>query len=100
MKINKPKIKSIAYGESDLNDIVHKVLLCLSHVSEKRYYGITTLVDVLRGAQSKKITEADLDKVSEYASLKGINREDLVAIIEWLVENHYILKTKGRPHST
>ena len=93
--INKPKIKSIAYGESDLNDIVHKVLLCLSHVSEKRYYGITTLVDVLRGAQSKKITEADLDKVSEYASLKGINREDLVAIIEWLIENHYILKTKG-----
>lgn len=93
--INKPKIKSIAYGESDLNDIVHKVLLCLSHVSEKRYYGITTLVDVLRGAQSKKITEADLDKVSEYASLKVINREDLVAIIEWLIENHYILKTKG-----
>jgi DNA helicase-4 len=93
--INKAKIKSIAYGESDLNDIVHKVLLCLSHVSEKRYYGITTLVDVLRGAQSKKITEADLDKVSEYASLNGVNREDLVAIIEWLIENHYILKTKG-----
>ncbi len=93
--INKARIKSIAYGESDLNDIVHKILQCLSHVSEKKYYGITTLVDVLRGAQSKKITEADLDKVSEYASLKGINRGDLVVIIEWLIENHYMLKTKG-----
>ena len=93
--IKKAEIKSVSYGENDLNDIIHKILQCLSHISEKKYYGITTLVDVLRGAQSKKITESGLDKVSEYASLKGINRETLTAIIEWLIENHYMLKTKG-----
>ena len=36
-----------------------------------------------------------MDKVSEYASLTDINREDLIAIIEWLIKNHYMLKTKG-----
>lgn len=93
--IKKAEIKSVSYGENDLNDIIHKILQCLSHISEKKYYGITTLVDVLRGAQSKKIIESGLDKVSEYASLKGIDRETLTAIIDWLTENHYMLKTKG-----
>ncbi len=27
--------------------------------------------------------------------MKGISREDIVAIIEWLIENHFILQTKG-----
>ena len=93
--IKKAELKPVLFSESDLNDIVYKILQCLSHISEKKYYGITTLVDVLRGAQSKKNTESGLDKVSGYASLKGINRETLTAIIEWLIENHYMLKTKG-----
>ena len=83
------KVSSFWHG------IVHTILQCLLHVSEKKYYGITTLVDVLRGAQSKKIFEAGLNRIPEYGSLKGVSREELTAIVEWLVENHYILKTKG-----
>jgi DNA helicase-4 len=28
--------------------------------------------------------------------LQGISREELTAIVEWLIENHFILKTKGK----
>ena len=36
--IKKAEIRSVPYGEHDLNDIIHKILQCLSHISEKKYY--------------------------------------------------------------
>ena len=62
--------KAVMFEENDLNDIVHTVLQCLSHISEKRYYGINVLADVLRGANSKRITAAELNKLPEYGKLK------------------------------
>lgn len=94
-KIEKANIKSVYYAGKDLNDVLHTVLQCLSHISDKRYYGVSVLVDVLRGSQSKKIMNAGLNRITEYASLKEIDRESLVAIIEWAIDNHLILQTKG-----
>lgn len=92
--IKRANVKAVMFEENDLNDIVHTVLQCLSHISEKRYYGINVLADVLRGANSKRITDAELDKLPEYGKLKRVCRDDLITIIEWLIENHFILKTK------
>ncbi len=92
--IKRANVKAVMFEENDLNDIVHIVLQCLSHISEKRYYGINVLADVLRGANSKRITDAELDKLPEYGKLKRVRRDDLITIIEWLIENHFILKTK------
>ena len=93
--VKKGNIKSVKYNDSDLNDILVIILQCLIHISSKNYYGITTLVDVLRGSKSKKVLEAKLDHIPEYGSLYKISREDLTTIIEWLIEYHFILKTKG-----
>jgi DNA helicase-4 len=93
--IKKPNIKSVIYIESDLNSLLPVILQCLSHISEKKYYGITVLVDVLKGSQSKKIKEAHLDEIPEYAVLQAVNREDLTSMVEWLIDNHFILQTKG-----
>lgn len=93
--IEKANIKTVYYAEKDLNDVLHTVLQCLSHISDKKYYGVSVLVDVLRGSQSKKIMDACLNHITEYASLKEIDRESLVAIIEWAIDNHLILQTKG-----
>ena len=84
------------YNGSELSDIVYTIFLCLSHVSEKHYYGVSTLVDVLRGSQSKKILGAGLDSVAEYGQLKYLSRDDLVMILDWLIENKFIVKTKGQ----
>lgn len=93
--IEKANIKPVFYAKKDLNDVLYTVLHCLSHISEKKYYGITVLVDVLRGSNSKKIMNAGLNHIAEYASLKEIDRESLVAIVEWAIDNHFILQTKG-----
>lgn len=93
--IKRAEVKSVKYNDNDLNDILVTILQCLINISSSKYYGITTLVDVLRGSKSKKITEALLDNLPEYGSLRHISREELTAIIEWLIGNHFILKTKG-----
>ncbi len=87
-------IDTVIYKNMNLNNIVHTILLCLSHISERRYYGINVLADVLRGAKSKRIAEAELNSLPEYGKLGIVNRDDLIIIIEWLIENHFILKTK------
>ena len=84
----------MTYKGVDLNDIVYIILNCLEHISEKHYYGVTMLTDVLRGANSKKIISSGLNNIAEYGKLKNISREDLILIIEWLIENYFILKTK------
>lgn len=88
-------LKSTPYREIDLNNVLYTILQCLSNISEKRYYGITILIDVLRGSQSKRILEAKLNQIAEYGKLYHINREDMNYIVEWLINNHFILQTKG-----
>ena len=67
----------------------------LSDVSKKQYYGASTLVDILRGSKSKKIQTAKLNKINGYGKLSAIKREDVEFLVDWLIENGFILKTKG-----
>ncbi|MBQ4509781.1 MAG: UvrD-helicase domain-containing protein [Clostridia bacterium] len=95
-EIVKPDLSRVFYKGNNLNDIVYTVLSCLVHISERKYYGTTVLVDVLRGSSSEKINKAKLNTVLEYGSLSSLlTREELFNIIDWLIENHFILKTRG-----
>lgn len=93
--IPKAKTKAFSFEEADLNDVVHTIIQCLANVSAKRYYGVNVLVDVLRGANSQRIQTAQLDSVPEYGALKHVRRETLTCIVEWLIEQDFILQTKG-----
>ena len=57
---------------------------------------LTMLTDILRGANSKRILDNGLEMVPEYGMLKEIPRETIQNIIEWLINEHYILKTKEK----
>ncbi len=96
--IKEANVKAVMFNDEDLNDIVHTVLQCLSHINEKHFYGIHFLADVLRGAgdgtNGERIIEAGFDKLPEYGKLSPISRDDVITIIGWLIENHFILRTK------
>ncbi len=92
----KSTIKSTAYDKDNLKEIVYITLRCLSHISEERFYGTAVLIDVLRGFQSKRIIEAELCNVMEFGQLSAVDRDELSTIVDWLIENHYILQTKGK----
>lgn len=92
--IVKAKVKEIQYTDSDLNDIVYTILQCLTNISEKHFYGVTILTDVLRGSENKRIMSAKLNEIPEYGKLTHLKREDVVTIIDWLIEYKYIHQTK------
>lgn len=93
-EIKKADIQEIKYNEADLNVIVLAVLQCLSDISENKFYDKTTLTDVLRGAETKKIKDAALDKVKGYGRLSYLDRDDVTAIIDWLIAHNFIRQTK------
>lgn len=91
-----PKIlkEVVTYNNIDLNTTVLTVLQCLNHISANHYYGVTMLTDVLRGAESEKIQKSQLFQTAEYGALKHWKRDEVNAIIFWLIDNHFILRTK------
>ena len=93
--ITAPEMKEVVYRDVDLNTTVAVILQTLSDVSAKKFYGITTLTDILRGSQSKKVLAAGLDKLGGYGKLSNMPREDVQFIIEWLIRKGFILQTKG-----
>lgn len=94
--IEAAEIKTVVYQGNDLNQVIVTILQCLNDISARKYYGITVLVDVLRGSQSKKLLDGGLNLVDGYGKLTRISREDLSFIVEWLISNGFILQTKGQ----
>ena len=96
VKIEKAKLPSVYYAEWDLNIVIYDLLCALQDVSKIRYYGVWMLIDVVRGTENKRIFDNKLNNLSCFGSYKEMSKEIIHTIIEWLIKEHYILKTKGR----
>ena len=94
--IEKGDLYSIEYKEWDLNEAVYEILSALQTISAVRYYGTTMLIDVLQGERTKRLLDAKLNTISQFGSLASLSKEELYAMISWLIKNNYILKTKGQ----
>lgn len=88
------KPTGVYYKEFDLYEVVECLLNCLEHISEKYFYGIGVLVDVVRGSNRKQIQQGKLMNVPEYNSYPEMSKDDLWAIVMWLIDKHYMLRTK------
>lgn len=93
--IAKAEIKSKDAHVEQTGEYIYTILECLSEISRKHYYGIAILIDVLRGSENKKTIVDKLNAVSGYGSLAHLKREDVVALIEWMIKQKYIHQTKG-----
>ncbi|MBO4868888.1 MAG: UvrD-helicase domain-containing protein [Clostridia bacterium] len=92
----KEKLKEIEYRGKKLDDIVRTILSTLEEVSANYYYGVTMLTDVLRGTETDRIIKRGLNRLSGYGSLADIDRASVLIIINWLIRNKFILKTKEK----
>ena len=54
------------------------------------------LTDILKGHQSERIQQNNLNEIPEYGALKDMTRNETQAVVEWLIEIHMLLKTKGQ----
>lgn len=96
VEIKKADIEPVMFENKDLNEVVFITLKALQNVSAVRYYGLTMLVDILRGARTERILKNKLDKLPEYGTLRELSRDDVQAVVEWLISQKMILKTKAQ----
>lgn len=89
-------IAELYYRNIKVDEIIHIALSALQHVSERKYYGVHMLADILDGSQSKRIIDGGLDKIPEYGKLSVLTKQELIVLINWLIQQHYILQTKER----
>ncbi len=86
----------LSYKGKDLYELARNVVSCLDNISANYYFGITTLISVLRGGKRKQITKHMLNEVPEYGMYSDMSRDDMRAIVQWMINNHYMLKTKAK----
>ncbi|UUC40392.1 DNA helicase RecQ [Clostridioides difficile] len=65
-----------------------KVISCVARM--KRSYGVTTIVDVLRGSKNKKILQIGLNTLSTYNIMRDYSSEDLKNFINTLVSHGFL----------
>lgn len=87
-------LNDMSFKGQNLMELVRNIINCLGHISENYYFGITTLISVLRGSDHKNIVRYKLNEVPEYGIYTYMNHDDLKDIVQWLINHHYMLKTK------
>ncbi len=88
--------KNMTYKGKDLKELARNTIMCLGHISENYYFGITVLIKVLRGEYEKMIEKHRLNEIPEYGIYADMSRDDIRAVIQWMIDNHYMLKTKEK----
>ena len=54
------------------------------------------LADVLKGTVSEKVFERKLQNVAEFGALREMPYETITSIIDWMISEHFILKTREK----
>ena len=83
------------YNGHSILEIAETVLLCLVNISAGKYYNDTILVRTLYGSSDQRVLQGKLNLVPEYGKLSYLNRESIHKVVNWLINKHYILETKG-----
>ena len=96
VEIKRAELEPVWYGDYDLNELIFSIVKALQNVSKNKFYGVNVLADVLKGINNKKIFENQLHLVTEFGVLKDLPHETVVAVIDWMISEHLILKTKGK----
>ena len=82
-----------AKDHGDLYLVSKIIISCIDHVSQKRYYGVKKIIDILFGKEIEK-SGIDFNQIPEFGVLSKCDREEIEALIYALIRNRYLLKTK------
>lgn len=79
------------YEQEDVTDIARNIIQCMKDSYQR--YGITVILDSLRGSKSQKVLKYSLDKTSTYGLCKDITIHKLRNIFNHLLVNEYVYLT-------
>lgn len=96
IEIQRANVKPVMYEKWDLNDVIFTVIKALQNVSRNRFYSMKVLSDVLSGTASEKVVKGNLTQIAEFRALGDMTYDTIQTVIEWMISQHLILKTKER----
>lgn len=96
IEIVRADLEPVLYEDYDLNDLIFTIVKALQNISREKFYGMTVLVEVLKGTDSEKIFKNQLHAVEEFGTLKEMPYETIESVVDWMISEHLILKTKGK----
>ena len=79
------------YEETDVSKYARLILGCVEECREK--FGMTVIMDTLRGSQSEKIQKYRLQHNSYYGSARDVSAERLKQIMKHLIAEYYLTQT-------
>ena len=94
IKIIRADLKPVMYGDLELNDTIFTIVKALQNISKEKFFSEKILVDVLCGYESEKVIKDNLKIIPEFRSLQKFPYDTVQAIIEWMISQHLILKTR------
>lgn len=73
----------------DITVEAQKILSCIKRMQER--YGITMVIDVLRGSKNERLLRMGLDQLSTYGIMKETSTKRIREIIQFLIYRTYIV---------
>jgi len=77
--------------ERDITTEAQKILSCVFRMNQN--FGITRIIEVLRGGKSEKILQLSLDKLSTYGIMKENSDKEIHDICNYLLEKGFLQQT-------
>ncbi|MCR5104927.1 MAG: UvrD-helicase domain-containing protein [Eubacterium sp.] len=96
VEIQKANVKPVIYNNKDLNEVIYTIVKALQNISKNKYFSVKVLTDVLYGTESEKVVKNNLNHIPEFKALSGLSYDVVQATIEWMIKEHFMLKTKER----
>lgn len=79
------------YEQENVSDIARNIIQCMKDSYQR--YGVTVILDSLRGSKSQKVLKYSLDKTATYGLCKDITIHKLRNIFNHLLVNEYVYLT-------
>jgi ATP-dependent DNA helicase RecQ len=99
--VTRPVAKTGAAANSDRNACLYAAQVALSGTARTHgRIGKNLIAQMLSGSTSKKVKQLGLDRLSTFGLLKKLRQTDVVALMEFLIQQGYIQQietTKFRP---
>ncbi|WP_034868985.1 DNA helicase RecQ [Clostridium lundense] len=77
--------------EKDITIEAQKIFSCVYRMKER--FGTNMIADVLKGSKNKKVLTLGLDELSTYGIMKEFSQKNIVALINKLIADDYLLTT-------
>jgi ATP-dependent DNA helicase RecQ len=79
------------FTETDITVPVQKILSCVYRIEQqRRRFGKTTVIEILRGSKSSRLKTQGLDKLSTYGIMADMDAHRIRIILDHLVDEGYL----------